>query len=312
MKAFLFVIGLSTMFAPGVCAVEPAVASKAAAISLPLGKVVIVFLPIRPKADGIDYPDFYVQETQVTNLQYKQCLTDTKRSKDDSAVLEIVKKREASNTFSTGDVPYSVEDPASIWKDNKYPQGQDSFPVTLVTLEDAQDFCKWLASKHPQRGLFRLPTWNEWMIAAYGRDRKYPWGNDWHKSKVHMSFGYTYPDFPKRPEDAKARPAGKTPQGVFAMLGNAAQFINDGDPTDDNYFNLGARWMGGGFTTGVFSGDEERVAPRQDYWGYSHHSSIQECDLGFRVILDPAKDLSLLKRPRLFNQKNKAWTAGSK
>ena len=142
-----------------------------------IGAAEAVFKLIQPKADGIDYPDFYVLETKVTNQQYEQFLNESKRSKDDSDVLEIVKQREASGRFSTGDVPYSVEDPASIWRKSQFPAGQDSFPVSLVTLQDAKDFCKWLSSKNPKHGLFRLPTWNEWMIAAYGRNRKYPWGD---------------------------------------------------------------------------------------------------------------------------------------
>ena len=291
----------------GACASDSTAEPRDPAVRVPIGTAEVVFRLIQPKADGIDYPDFYVLETEVTNQQYKQFLTESKRGKDDSDVLELVKKREASGEFSTGCVPYRVEDPASIWRNGEYPPGQDSFPVSLVTLQDAKDFCKWLSTKNPKRGLFRLPTWNEWMIAAYGRNRNYPWGDDWDKSKVHMSYGYEYPNFPKRAEDVKARGTGKTPQGLFGMLGNVAEFIDEADPTNQDYFNLKARWMGGEFTTGSFSNPEDRIQPRQDYWGYSHHSTLRECDLGFRVVLDPSKDLSLLKRPRVFDQKNKAW-----
>ena len=285
MKPFSGAILAGALFCVA-CASDSMAAPNDPEIPVTLGAAKAVFRLLQPKADGIDYPDFYVLETQVTNQQYKQFLTETKRSKDDSDVLEIVKKREASWDFNTGDVPYKVEDPASIWKNGQYPPGQDSFPVALVTLQDAKDFCKWLSTRHPKRGLFRLPTWNEWMIAAYGQKRKYPWGDDWDSSKVHMSYGYEYPNFPKRAEDVKARPAGKTPQGLFGMLGNVAEFIDEDDPTNQNYLNLGARWMGGGFTEGAYGKREDRVSPRQDYWGYSHHSTLRECDLGFRVVLD--------------------------
>jgi formylglycine-generating enzyme required for sulfatase activity len=312
MRTLLTETTLAIMLFCGAFASDSTAESKDTAVRVPIGAAEAVFRLIHPKADGIDYPDFYVLETEVTNQQYKQFLTESKRSKDDSDVLEIVKKREASGEFSTGDVPYRVEDPASIWKNGQYPQGQGSFPVSLVTLQDAQDFCTWLSTKHPTRGLFRLPTWNEWMIAAYGRNRKYPWGNDWDRSKVHMSYGYEYPKFPKRAEDVKARGAGKTPQGLYGMLGNVAEFIDEADPTNRNYFNLGARWMGGGFTEGAFSNPGDHVQPRQDYWGYSHHSTLRECDLGFRVLLDPSKDRSLLERRRVFDQENKAWMTDDK
>ena len=300
----------------GACDWGSAAEPKPRAVRVPIGTAEAVFRLIEPKADGIDYPDFYILETEVTNRQCKQFLTESHRSKDDSDVLQIVKKREPSDLFSfsisTGDVPYSVEDPASIWRNGQYPPGQGSSPVSLVTLQDAKGFCEWLSAKNPTRGLFRLPTWNEWMIAAYGRSRKYPWGDDWDRSRVHMSYGYAYPNFPKRTEDVKARPTGKTPQGLFGMLGNVAEFTDEGDPTNQDYFNLGARWMGGGFTEGRFSEPEDRVQPRQDYWGYSHHSALRQSDLGFRVVLDPSKDLSLLKRPRVFAQKNRAWMIDNK
>ena len=287
-------------------------ADKPASIDVAIGSGdVAVFRLISPKTEQIDYVDFYLQETEVTNAQFQRFLIDSRRTKDDSRVLEIVEQRRASRRFSTGDIPYRVEDPSAIWQDGKFPDGEELFPVCFVTLEDATDFCKWLSEKHPKLGVFRLPTWNAWMIAAYGRDRPYPWGKEWGKSKVHGSFGHTFETLnerPKRTEPVKARPAGKTPQGLFGMLGNASEFIHPEDPRSANHFDLAARWMGGGFTDGYEFGDKPAVAtPRQDYWGYSHHSNLRQCDLGFRVVLDPSHNETLLKRPRLFPQNNRAW-----
>jgi formylglycine-generating enzyme required for sulfatase activity len=297
-------------------------ADKDEVVRVRLGDSEAVFCRIRPKAEGVDYPDFYMLDTEVTNRQYKQFLTDTKRNKDDMEVLEIVRQQEAKATEngilflgSTGDIPYSVEDPTSIWKDNEHPKGQGEFPVCLVTLVDAKDFCKWLSSKNPTVGVFRLPTWNEWMVAAYGRDRHYPWGDKWDNSLVHMSYALKFSERPKRTQNVKARPKGSTPQGLFGMLGNAAELIDDSDPTSANYFNLKARWMGGGFQDGALSEvqrDKSPLEPRRDYWGYSHHATLRVCDVGFRVVLDPTKDPSLLKRPRLFKQRNTDWMIENK
>ena len=228
-------------------------------IRVSVGADEIRFQLIQPEADGIDYPRFYVQETEVTNEQYRQYLLDSERSKDDTDVLEILEKRKAeAAALSTQDrravvwrpwwVSYSIKDPASIWRKGQFPEGQESFPVALVTLSDAEDFCRWLTQKHPGRGLFRLPTWNEWMIAAYGKSRNYPWGNDWQPSRVHTSYGYTWSMSddrrPKRTEPVKSRPQGKTPQGVFGMLGNVAEYLCAGDSTSEEYFNLGgAGWV---------------------------------------------------------------------
>lgn len=260
----------------------------------------IVLLKISPSNYGLDYPDYFVSETEVTNDQYKKYLNRTGRTKDDTEVLKIINERKMSGISSTGEIPYSIEDETTIWRNDEYPKGLNNHPVALVTLKDAVDFCDWLSRQNSDQGLIRLPTWNEWMIAAYGKARRYPWGKAWQKDRVHTSFGFEYPDFPKRTEPVKNRPNGRTPEGLYGMLGNVSEFLGNGDPANQGYFNLGSRWMGGGFTTGTFAKPNASIQPRQKYWGYSHHSTLQECDLGFRIVLDPQKNKSLLKRPPIF------------
>ena len=182
----------------------------------------LVFRLVSPGEYEIDYPDFYILETEVTNAQFKAYLNATGKTKDDTVVLGIVRKREERRVFTTGDIPYSIEDAATIWRDGKYPDGLGGHPVALVTLHDATDFAEWVTRSSTEAGLIRLPTWNEWMIAAYGNSRNYPWGTD--------------------------------------------------------------------------------------YWGYSHHATPRECDLGFRVVFDPTKNTELRKRPRVFKQNNRAWS----
>ena len=291
-----------------VCAAHAEVAEDSKAIDVDLGgERTMRFVRISPKSIGINYPDYFISETEVTNAQFKVFLDATKRKKDDTGVLKIVKKRDQSNTFSTGSIPYSVEDEATIWREGEFPKGLDEHPVGLVTLPEVTDFCKWLSDRNKKEGLFRLPSWNEWMIAAYGRNREYPWGDDWEFKRVHMSFGFKWGEFPTRTEPVKARPQGKTPEGVYGLLGNASEYILTGEPTNKNYFNLGSRFMGGGFTDGKFTKKGEGVAPRKDYWGYSHHATPRECDLGFRVVLDPTRNEGLPKWTRLFQQNDKSW-----
>jgi formylglycine-generating enzyme required for sulfatase activity len=299
----------------------PACAEDAGAkreITVTIGDAKIVLRLIRPATYKINYPDFYMQETEVTNLQFKQYLADTKKTKDDSAVLKTVSERDKPATewkCSTADIPYSVDDAGTIWKASEFPAGQESFPVTLVTLLEAQRFCAWLSEKHPDAGVFRLPTWNEWMVAAYGRERKYPWGDTWDVANAHTSYGHDCkeildkPDYPKRTEPVTARAKGRTPEGLYGMIGNAAEFIHPDDPTNDGYFNCGARWMGGGYKQGAGwpSKKEDCMPARKDYWGYSHYPILQQCDLGFRVMLDTTRNPDLVKRRRMFDQNDKSW-----
>lgn len=292
------------------------------ALSVGVGKLTAKFKRVDPATYKIRYPAFYMLETEVTNALYKEYLSATEETKDDTKVLRIIEERASGKRpKTTASVSYSVGDKTGLWKKNQYPKGRGEHPVALVTLSDAQQFCKWLTIRNPKIGLFRLPTWNEWMVAAYGLKRSYPWGNEWKTNRVHMSFGFIN-DFvtregksawvderPKRTEEVRARPQGRTPEGLYGMLGNVEEYIAEGDPTDRNYFNLGSRWMGGGFESG-WDWDPKKntaVSPRQDYWGYGHHRTNRCADLGFRVVLDTKSDLTLLKRKRLFDQKDRAW-----
>ncbi len=279
----------------------------------------LVFRLISPRGYEIEYPDFYMLETEVTNAQFKAYLDATGKTKDDTEVLRIVRQREENRTSSTGDISYSIEDASTIWRAGRYPDGLGEHPVALITLGDASDFAKWLTQTNAKAGLVRLPTWNEWMIAAYGDSRNYPWGAEWEAKRAHTSYGIKYgfqarfrgePDpNPKRTEPVENRPNGRTPDGIYGLIGNVSEYIVSGDSTNSGYFNLGSRWMGGGFTDGlaIFDDDPDRLLPRNDYWGYSHHSTSRSCDLGFRLVLDRTKKSDLLTRDRIFKQNNQTW-----
>ena len=291
-----------------------------ATIELKLGVTQrLVFRHVSPRSLKIDYPDFYILETEVTNAQFKAYLDATNKTKDDTEVLRIIAERKKRRVFSTGDIPYSIEDASTIWRDGKFPLGLDDHPVALVTLPDAIAFADWTAKVNPNTGHIRLPTWNEWMIATYGKSRHYPWGNEWKPDCAHTSHGIKY-DFaarmrnepderPKRTEPVKTRPIGRSPEGVYGLIGNVSEYILNDDPTNNAYFNLGSRSMGGGCTDGRFflDDDDDKLPPRTDYWGYSHHATPRKDDLGFRLVIDPSNNDALRKRPRIFEQNNRAW-----
>lgn len=280
---------------------------------------VLTFKRVSPQNYDIEYPDFFVLETEVTNQQYKIYLDAENLTKDDTDVVRVLRKRRNSRYFTTGDIPYRIEDESTIWRNGSYPKELQDHPVALVTLHDATNFGNWLNKKY-KTGTIRLPTWNEWMVTAYGKSRNYPWGNDWDRTKLHSSHGFKHSfsfgkksngknNPPKRTEAVKERKSGKTPEGIYGLLGNVGEYIIAGDPTAASYFNLGSRSMGGGFTDGLMILDKkvQPLPPRQDYWGYSHHSTARKCDLGFRLVFVLENNEAMLKHERLFKQQNKAW-----
>jgi formylglycine-generating enzyme required for sulfatase activity len=163
----------------------------------------------------------------------------------------------------------------------------------MINVHDAANFCEWLTTQYPELGTFRIPTLREWLIAAYGKDRKYPWGNEWSDTALCFTWGppepkdeystehYEWELFEKKsPEPVKWRPAGKTPEGVYGMWGNVAEFVSHPAHVANGVFTfVGARWLGGSY-------EDKEFDTRQDYWGYSHDSHIFSQRLGFRVVLD--------------------------
>jgi len=158
------------------------------------------------------------------------------------------------------------------WKDPGFPQADDH-PVVCVDFADANAFARWLSGKTGQT--YRLPTEAEWEYAARaGTSTTRSWGDDIDASCKFANVAddslaavhprpKNYADFtPFRCDDGIVftAPVGSfAPNafGVYNMLGNAAEWIDDcfhdsyeGAPTDgsawrDNDCRLGVVVRGG-------------------------------------------------------------------
>lgn len=242
----------------------------------------LVFRRVSPSRYGIERPDFVLLETEVTNAMYAQYLTATGRAKGDEQTLRLVDEREKRNSttfsFSTVDPIYEIRDRSLLWSGNKPPAGKESFPVTLLTVHDGAAFCDWLTEKFPAQGTFRYPTEQEWLIAAYGANRKYPWGDEWDVNRVCCSVGKVRTSG----EEVRARADGRTPEGIYGMWGNALEYVIHQERGSNALFvGVGSQWMGGSFASKKFE-------PSMNYWGYAHSSEGRADDIGFRVLLDPS------------------------
>ncbi len=99
-------------------------------------------------------------------------------------------------------------------------KGHEKRPVIGVNFYQASGYAKWMGRQ--------LPTEAQWEFAAGGEEgRKYPWGNETPDETRGHFVGKEY-------ADVDAHPAGATPDGVFDLAGNAAEWC--ADFYDDAYY----------------------------------------------------------------------------
>ena len=115
--------------------------------------------------------EFCIGVYPVTNDQYAAFIRDAKHRVPAVRQLPRIVTPDQEQTFRELAAPY-------VWRAGDPPRDRGTHPVTLVTVEDAQSYCRWLTRK---TGLpVRLPTEAEWeRMARAGADHlKYPWGNE--------------------------------------------------------------------------------------------------------------------------------------
>jgi len=161
--------------------------------------------------------------------------------------------------------------------------GKDNHPVTYVSWDDAQAFCRWASGVVGQT--MRLPSEAEWEKAARGpsngsgADRIYPWGGaapDSSRLNYNNNVGDTT-------AVGQYSPLGDSPYGCVDMAGNVWEWVNSlyrpypYNATDgrENTSDRGTRVLRGG--SFLYDADFVRCAYRR-YNNPVNHSHL----VGFR------------------------------
>jgi hypothetical protein len=228
----------------------------------------VVFRRVSPARYGRPQPDFFLLETEVTNLAFAQYLAATGNSKDDQITLTRMQQAMKRASAATEEPVYWIRNRSLLWPGNGPPSGNGDYPVALLDVHQAAAFCEWLTGRYAKLGVFRLPTVAEWLVAAYGDGRNYPWGDAWDGDRACCSAEARR----TAPEPVRARPAGRTPEGIYGMWGNVSELVMPPD-------GAGAHSLGGSFADVQFT-------MRQQQWGHWQNPGSRAEDVGFRVLLN--------------------------
>jgi formylglycine-generating enzyme required for sulfatase activity len=150
---------------------------------------------------------FYIDETEVTNVQYAQCVE----------AGTCAPPRSSAATYHER----YYGDPAF-----------DDYPVIFVTWYDAQTFCEWRDG--------RLPSEAEWEKAAsydpaQSLKLRYPWGDAFDGTKLNFCDANcpaerrdgAFDDGHRDTAPVGSYGDGRSPSGLYDMSGNAMEWVND-------------------------------------------------------------------------------------
>ncbi|MFW5943366.1 MAG: SUMF1/EgtB/PvdO family nonheme iron enzyme [Chloroflexota bacterium] len=157
---------------------------------------------------------YYIDETEVTNGAYAECV-------------------------AAGDCEPPAYTRASFYPDYYGNPEYDDYPVIYVSWEKASQFCEWREA--------RLPSEAEWERAAgydpeQGVKYTYPWGDDFNGELLNYCDDNCYKQEKDSGYDDQygdtapvgSYPEGRSPTGVYDMLGNVMEWTNDW--YDRNYY----------------------------------------------------------------------------
>tara|TARA_R110000782_G_scaffold80846_4_gene159819 strand:- start:21781 stop:23841 length:2061 start_codon:yes stop_codon:yes gene_type:complete len=174
---------------------------------------------------------FYMQTTEVTNLEYRTFLFD----------LLITDRKETFLKAKPDQAMWVKEYPNAFNKpmqDNYFSHSAyNDYPVVAISREGAEMYCKWLTEEVNKQNTepindIRLPSNYEWMYAASdgGKHFPYPWGGPYLRNSKGCFLANFYPMKDNYIADGafhttKVQSYNPNDFGLYCMSGNVAEMV---------------------------------------------------------------------------------------
>ncbi|MBR9861802.1 SUMF1/EgtB/PvdO family nonheme iron enzyme [bacterium] len=246
--------------------------------------------------------DFYIDETEITNVNYREYLAYLKKK----GRMEEYKAAYPDTTVWHNDLAYNEPYARYYLTHPAY----SNYPVVGVSLEQARKYCEWrtyvvnktlrMRGSNVDSVVFRLPTEKEWREAYIGTQLNqvlYPWGYD----ELRMKGS-------KKRDDGLFRANIRTGNGVFAhlndegfitlpvgsywpnsiglynMVGNVSEWVEEG------------KLMGSNWNDGAYRGS-------YDYEPAVEDSGFIASYAGFRCVMEMVKITDIKKKEHKLNKR---------
>lgn len=191
---------------------------------------------------------FYMQTTEVTNLEYRTFLFDLiiQGRKED-----FLKARPDQAKWSALEADTNQTMERMYFSHEAY----NDYPVVNISSEGAKMYCKWLdesyaksdnARKYGAINPIRLPQYEEWYFAATNRGKaaKFPWGSNSTKNAEDCYLANYMPSPGRYHDDGgfhtvKVDSYIANEYGLYNLVGNASEMV----VTSDGVQGAGGSWM---------------------------------------------------------------------